>query len=91
MWPGNKNAFLLRSQPDTLNRLSRPLGADIKRMSFDNGGRDLRGGRPQAGLGCAGGPGGIRCGFMTGFRQNKGKMRTVGPSSTDEKWDLAGV
>lgn len=91
VWPGNKNVFLLRSQPDTLKRLSRPLGTDIKRMSFDNGGGDLSRGRPQAGSGCAGGPGGVRWGIMTGFRQNKGKMRTPGPSSADEKWDLAAV
>lgn len=79
VWPGNKNVFSLRSQPDTLSRLSRPLGTDIKRMSFDNGGGDLSRGRPRAGSGCAGGPGGVRWGIVTGFRQNKGKMRTPGP------------
>lgn len=81
----------IKTSAATWKRLSCPLGADDKRMSSDNGGGDLSGGRPQAGSGCAGGPGGIRCGSMTAFRLNKGRMRTVGPSPSDEKWDLAAV
>lgn len=35
---GQQNVSLLRPQLGTLKRLSRPLGADIERMSSDNGG-----------------------------------------------------
>lgn len=77
-----QNVFLLRPQLGAAERPPRPPHVDIKRMSSDNGGGDSSGGRPRAGRGCAGrggGPGGLGCGSMTGFRQNKGKMEPVGP------------